>query len=132
MMSTTNIELFKNLSQYDVKGVYYDFHNDYDCLRVLFDQAILNIIFQNIRDNSLITLRFDDVTLTKVSFYNTSESQNLTVDNLYRGRVEVKGELTELSRDERAYFYLEFYEGQKIEFWARWITLDNLYIPPAS
>jgi hypothetical protein len=47
-----------------------------------------------------------------------------TLDTLYRGRVESNGELIEISEDGKSYFYLEFYEGQRIEFWARWLVLE--------
>jgi hypothetical protein len=55
-------------------------------------------------------------------FYETIPT--LTIDNLYKGKAEVEGGLIEFQNN-RGYFYLEFYEGQKIEFWSDGILVDK-------
>jgi len=66
------------------------------------------------------------VFIANFSFYpQIKETEGFTIDTLYRGRFETKGKLKELSDDRRGYFYLEFYEGQKIEFWAEYIVLNT-------
>jgi hypothetical protein len=117
-MKCTEIELFKNLAQYDWSGKYYDFHNDFYCSEVKFenDNLILNFISFN---NSLnVLMHFKDVSIIKFEINSLQEKQKLAIDNIYRGRFEKFGNLLEFSNDGKSYFYLEFYEGVKMEFFS--------------
>ena len=71
-----------------------------------------------------MSLKFTDVNITTIDFFNLKEVEGLTIDTLYRGRAELDGELIEVSEDGKGYFYLEFYEGQKLEFWAKYISVE--------
>ncbi len=125
MAMTTSLELFKNLAQYDYNNQYYDFHNDYNCETISYSQGILLIILKKMLDGVLLSLKFTDVKITKLAFSNVKEVGGLTIDTLYRGRAELNGELIEISEDGRGYFYLEFYEGQKMEFWAKSMDVEQ-------
>ncbi len=125
MIKSKEIQLFQNLSQYEYDGKYYDFHNDYDCLRVLFENAEdLTLIFRHTSDDRRISIRFREVELYKIEFFNTPKVSNLIIDNLYRGRFEFQGHLEELTPLNKGYFYLEFDEGQKIEFWSSGLLVN--------
>ena len=64
------------------------------------------------------------MTIANFSFFATKkETEGFDIDTLYRGRFEMGGKLEEFSNDSRGYFYLELYEGQKIEFWAEYVVL---------
>ena len=118
MKTLSNINLFDNLSQMKYNGVYYDFHNAFDFLRLeLLYNKILILYFKNIKDKKLVNLKFYDVQIERMECFNVFGVNNLTIDNIYRGRKENNGKLIEF-KDNKGYFYLEFYEGQKMEFWS--------------
>jgi hypothetical protein len=121
MIATSSIEFIKNLAQYNYNNQYYDFHNDYNCEKISYSNGILLILFKKLTNDDVLSLKFSDVTIKLFDFFN----EFLTLDTLYRGRVESNGELIEISEDGKSYFYLEFYEGQRIEFWARWLVLEH-------
>jgi len=125
MKLATSIEFIKNLVQYDYNNHYYDFHNDYSCEKISYSDSILLIVFKSLIDGLFLSLKFTEVKITTVDFFNVKEIEGLTLDNFYRGRVELNGELIEVSENGRGYFYLEFYEGQKMEFWAKDIGIEQ-------
>src|SRR5262245_58274690 len=113
-MLAITIELFKNLAQYNYDNQYYDFHNDYNCNKIVYSDSALSILFKRLNDDDSLSLRFTEVKITALDFFNMKEVESLTLDNLYRGRSEHNGELFEVSENGQGYFYLEFYEGQKM------------------
>ena len=119
------INFFENLSQYNWDGDFYDLHNNYECKKIFFSDEILLITFENIWKEKSVSLKFTGVRISAIDFYNSKGTENLTIDNIYRGRFEENGILKEISEEEQAYFYLEFYEGQKIEFWAKEISIHH-------
>ena len=123
MISATSIEILKSLTQCDYNTHFYDFHNDYSCEKLCYSEGELLILFKSLIDDISVSLKFTDVKISTFTFFNVKEAENLTLDTLYRGRAELEGELIEMSEDGRGYFYLEFYEGQKLEFWAKSIVL---------
>jgi hypothetical protein len=124
-IDSNKIELFQNISQFDFDKINYDFHNDFECVKVKFSNSVLVLLFKNIVDNFLVSLSFQKTTLTFCEFEFKEEFETLTIDNLYRGKFENDGKLVEFDSD-RGYFYLEFYEGQKIEFWSESIIVEKV------
>ncbi len=49
--------------------------------------------------------------------------EGFTIDTIYRGKVIVNNTLLETSSEDKVYFYLEFYEAQVMEFWAKYIEI---------
>jgi hypothetical protein len=124
MIAATSLEFFKNLAQYDYDNRYYDFHNDYNCEKIAYSEGTLLIILKKMVDEVLLSLKFTDVKIATIAFSNVKEVEGLIIDTLYRGRTELNGEVIEVSEDGRGYFYLEFYEGQKLEFWAKDVGIE--------
>ncbi|MEI6697290.1 MAG: hypothetical protein WCO13_14645 [Bacteroidota bacterium] len=124
-IDSKNIELLRNLSQFEFGNVYYDFHNDFDCVRISLENNFLIFLFKKIIEGYIISFRFDDVDLVKLEFINFSEFKNLTIDNIYRGRFEKNGQLLEYNNNEKSYFYLEFDQGSKMEFWSKEIVIEK-------
>ncbi len=120
-----DIELFKNLSQFDLEDVYYDFHNEFNCTKIYFSDRILFFLFEKISCRFVVKLSFFNVALERFDFCNFSQMNNLTIDSLYRGRYEKENKLFEFSNSGSSFFYLEFYEGGKIEFWCDEILVEN-------
>jgi hypothetical protein len=122
-----NIKLFENLAQNNYNGQYYDFHNNYLCTKILVKDNVLTLFFTN-NDNAIISLQFQDVSIEYLEFFNVKNINHLTIDNIYRGRYEKDGELVDITKSGKYYFYLEFVEGQKVEFFARNIILNEINI----
>ncbi|MFV0468255.1 MAG: hypothetical protein ACK5MK_04915 [Dysgonomonas sp.] len=125
IITATSIEFFKNLAQYDYNNQYYDFHNDYSCEKLSYSDGILLILFKSLIDGIFLSLKFTDVKIIVLDFFYVKDVENLTLDNLYRGKFEFNGELVEVSEDGKGYFYLEFYEGQKLEFWTYGVNIEQ-------
>ena len=126
MIAATSIRLFINLAQYNYGNQYYDLHNDYSCEKVSFEDGVLLVIFKSFINDKCLLLKFTDVKITNLSLFSVKGVESLTLDNLYRGRFEINGELIEVADDGKGYFYLEFYEGQKLGFWAKGMDIEQM------
>ena len=124
LLLAKSVEPFRNLCQYDYDYYDYDFHNDYDCENVTLKDDVLFINFKQEANGNSLSLIFSDVELKQFEFFNVNNSKTLTIDNVYRGRVKIDGELVEYL-GEKGYFYLEFYEGQRLEFWAKSVGIEE-------
>lgn len=124
-IDSRKIEILKNLSQFEFGNIYYDFHNDFDCIGISLENKFLILLFKKIIDGSIISFRFENVDLVNFEFTNFSEFENLTIDNIYRGRFEKNGLLMESNNQQKSYFYLEFDQGSKLEFWSEAILIER-------
>jgi len=75
------------------------------------------------RNGKSVLLKFTGVSIENLDFFNFKDFNNLTLDTLYRGRVVDGNRVIEISNYNQGYFYLEFYEGPKLEFWANAVEL---------
>lgn len=126
MIKSKDLPFFKNLSQFEYEIGFFDLHNDFDCEKVSLNTSkVLSIIFKRISDKEPFELTFSNVNIEILEFFNVKDIKNLTIDNLYRGRFERKGELLESLEDGRGFFYMEFYEGQKLEFWSSGVEFSK-------
>jgi hypothetical protein len=125
-LESREIEMFKNLSQFEAGQICHDFHNDFDCIKLLFESTFLILLFRNIKYDSFVSFKFEKAILERVEFLNFEDLKKLTVDNIYRGRSQRGNELIEFDFDGRAYFYIDFYEGPKIELWCKNISIDGM------
>lgn len=126
MIKPDQIELLNDLSQSEYNGRYYDLHNDFNCQSIEFTP--LNTFVLKFCHNSLknkLSLTFHDVQVESFKFFNSNDVDGLTIDTLYRGRAEHNGRLLEFLHSNLGYFYLEFYEGQKVEFWSSGISIGT-------
>ena len=119
-VNTLDLEIFKDLLEFNVEEIYYDLHNDFDCLNLNFENDTLVLTLKGI-NSSMLYVKFRNVELT---LFNFSENSNIsTIDSLYRGKFEIDNKLVE-SKDKLGYIYLEFYDGVKLEFWAESIEIQ--------
>lgn len=128
MINAKNIYFFKDLTQLKYQENYYDLHNDYDCTIIDFNGDNLSFKLKKIKDKTIVILKFSNASITKINFFNEIGVDRLTINILYRGRFEKNGELLDISENNQSYFYMEFEEGQTIEFWAENIIIEP-YIP---
>jgi hypothetical protein len=124
LLLAKSIELLENLCQYEFDNRYYDFHNDYTCESISLTDTVLFINFKQEISGGTISLVFTDVEVKQFIFFNVTDTKTLTIDNVYRGRALIDNELKEFI-EEKGYFYLEFYEGQMLEFWAKSVGVKN-------
>lgn len=106
-----DIKLFQNLIYYGD----YDFHNDYECCKILCSGSELKLFFENTKKEILMIV-FSNVTISEI--HQSVNSRIDTIDILYRGRFEENNQLKEYSEDGKGYFYLSFYNDEEIQFWA--------------
>lgn len=122
-LKASKIELFKNLAQFEFDQDYYDFHNDFNCTRVSFINNCIELLLKHTIGNEEVFLKFLNAEIKKLNFEYNNEKGGLTIDNLYRGRFEVEGDLHEFNSNQKSFYYLEFYEGQTIEFFCESIEI---------
>lgn len=70
--------------------------------------------------NNEVYISFEEVIIENMTF---NINNDRIIDSLYRGRTEINGELVDVLENNFSYFYLEFYEGNKIEFWAKYLSI---------
>lgn len=126
-MNVLDIELFKNLCQWDLEpDNYRDLHNDFACVGIEFAGRSLHLQFQELAKSAQkLDIEFTDVDLIRISIDFRNPIANLTIDNLHRGRFEINGSLIEADEEERGYFYLQFYEGPEMEFWSKSVYVNS-------
>lgn len=119
-------ELFKNIAQLDCAGKYFDFHNEYVCTNLFLNQKCLTLNLIHSITGANISLIFNGISITKFDFpFKDAIEPGLTLDNVYRGRYELDNNLFEFDYNNRSYYYLEFYEGFKIEFFSTSLQLQT-------
>lgn len=124
MVLATSLELFKDLTQQDYNHRRFDFHNEFNCEMLKYEEGNLSMLLRSVADDASVQLKFIEVEISSALFFNIKDAAGLTIDTLYRGRAQVDGGLVEISKEGKGYFYLEFYEGQKFEFWAKYMDVE--------
>ena len=118
MIKAKDIEIFKNISQEEYGGRYYDFHNDFDCVKISMAKKELMLDLKSVLNKQIVKICFLNVSIVMFDFFNLNNEIELTIDNLYRGKTVVNGNLVEFENHVNGYFYLDFVDGQKVEFWS--------------
>lgn len=126
IIKAEEMKLFKNLAVFQYENIYYDFHNGFDFKRILLTNNNIELQFKHTSNGNVVLLIFSKAEIVKLDFEFTNNNGVLTIDNLYRGRFEVEGKLEEFNVEQKSYYYLEFYEGQKLEFFCETIKLINV------
>ena len=120
MMNCEEVELFQNyaLSLFDSKV--YDVHNDYDCIQFKILQERIELVFSEVRfPKPLKTLHvvFHGVELVEITSITKSVLDLKVIDNIYRGRfLNKEDSLVELNENGKGYFFIEFYDDFKLNF----------------
>ena len=129
----TDAELFKNLVEIQNNGIYIDLHNDYYCSQLIYEPGKSNDLLLEFsligKENPFkkIEIVFSDIKIKKMSLQLLNNfHNNLTIDNIYRGRFQVGDELYERSKNGRSYYYMDFVEGCAIELFARFVKANLL------
>jgi hypothetical protein len=130
MTGFSKIELFKDLTilgKDDNKT--YDLHNEYNCFAITYDSNLntLLIAFDPVNlSKAKICLSFEEVIIVKFALTLPNSKDSATINSFYRGRFEKNGELFEYSAKDQGYFYVEFENGSKFEFFSRRFQLLDI------
>ncbi|MCA6451223.1 MAG: hypothetical protein IM598_15900 [Chitinophagaceae bacterium] len=124
-MQLIDVKLFEDLNQREFGKKYYDFHNDFVCSNISLVDSCFILLMKSISADFIVSIKFLNAEIQKMEFGLNSINNGLTIDSLYRGRIEKNGELLDLSIDGKSLCYLEFYEGQRIEILCTDILVDK-------
>ena len=107
-LDITNSSLFTSLLEINFEDCIYDIHNDFDLksIRYCNVKSLLEFNFDEAKGNITIDLSFKDVDL--LSFKIPVDQEDITIDNLHRGRYEYLNKLYDEYNGKRC-FYIEFY-----------------------
>lgn len=123
MIDLTDVELFESLVGIESDNGFIDLHNNYDCTSVQYsvEKKLFEVFFQ--AANSNVVLQFKDAVISKFNLLPKRAEDSCTLNNFYRGRFEVNGELFEYSPARARYYYIEFEEGDTFEILAQQVFL---------
>ena len=125
IIELTDSLLFENISFLKHENISIDIHNDYDFRELLFEQTRMALLFvEEINHNKFIEFIFEDIGLTKFKITQFEVPDSVTIDNFYRGKVELNGVLIEQDSNNKKYFYLDFLEDIQIELWCSRLYLN--------
>ena len=128
-MDLTNSELFKDLTAISEENQFFDLHNDYSCKAISYDSAtkVLRAIFEPCKSKTNnLCLEFTEARIAKLFFYFSCSQDASTISAFYRGRFEIEGELLEYLKSDERYFYIDFQEEDKLEVFAKKVSLFEL------
>jgi len=115
-----NIELFKQLFEIEINGVWYDLHNDFVLKNLIEYEKKIKLRFINEDRNETIEIIFSNVIIDKSNLKN---EENLTIDNFHRCRYLHEGKLFDVFENRMA-FMLEFLPNILIELRCESITIE--------
>ena len=118
-------ELFRNLIEIDFQGIYYNLHNDFKCIKVNFNRGnnILSLKFKREIDNLYLNVILFETKIDVFDLVNLEVLNYFTLDLLYRGRFEKSGKLLEFDESGFSFYYLEFTNETKINFFCDYLIV---------
>lgn len=132
-ISLPQSELFKDIVAIDLDGIYLDLHNDYDCIRVLYNAAYneFRLTFKRVNlatdaNYDLVDLIFVDALMETCLFVFDEDVPDdfKTIDLLYRGRFENETALAEFDGSGRSLYYIVFYSGIELKVFATSLIVE--------
>jgi len=116
-------ELFEPILDFKMGNEYIDLHNDFNCIEIqeIVDKQNIIFLFDSLQnDNKKIALLFELAKITENKFKLSDISKSTTLSNFHRGKFENRNStLSEINEKGQKYFYLDFFEGQHIEIFAK-------------
>lgn len=121
-IKASEFDILQNLLQHNYLNVYFDFHNNYDCIEISLKEDMLTLIFKECLTLDIVKMTFLEV---KITFFKMNHQNSIGIpDLLYRGRYMMGNELIEYSEN-KGYFYLDFEEGVQLEFWSNRMLFEK-------
>lgn len=132
-ISLTQSELFKNSITLDLDDANLDLHNDYDCIRLVYNGTYneFRLTFKRVTletdvNYNLVDVVFIDAVMDTCLFVFDEDISDefKTIDMLYRGRFENGNELAEFDSSGRSLYYISFYSGIELKVFAKAIIVE--------
>ncbi|WP_212001427.1 hypothetical protein [Chitinophaga sp. HK235] len=120
----THIELFETLLSGDIGDMYYDLHNDFECIRITYSLVEKKLELRFINDDYKLIVSFLGARLGHCNFNPTKPGKGNDMDLFYRGRFEMNNNLHEMTSKGEYYFYISFLEGDALEIFSRQALLE--------
>lgn len=118
----THTALFDTLLSGEIGDMYYDLHNDFECIRITYSLIEKKLELRFTNDDDRIIITFHDARLGGCSLHPTQARS--TMDLFYRGRFEMNNNLHEMTSKGEYYYYLAFLEQDKLEVFARQVVME--------
>ncbi|MBC9931325.1 hypothetical protein [Chitinophaga qingshengii] len=118
----THTILFDTLLSGEIGDMYYDLHNDFECIRISYSLLEKKLELRFTNDDDRIIVTFYDARLGVCSFHPTQPRS--TLDLFHRGRFEMNNNLHEMTSRGEYYYCLSFMETDKLEVFARQVVME--------
>ncbi|WON92498.1 hypothetical protein ACLCDV_19185 [Sphingobacterium sp. Lzh-3] len=132
-ISLTQAELFKNNITLDLDDAHLDLHNDYECIRLVYNRTYneFRLTFKrvtletDVNYNQVDVVFIDAVIDTCLFVFDEDVSDKFrTIDLLYRGRFENGDKLAEFDGSGRSLYYISFYSGLELKVFAKALEVE--------
>jgi hypothetical protein len=125
MIKLTDVELLESILEVQVGNKHIDFHNEYTFVKINFgieQERIMEFTFREDKTNNNVILQFNGASIVKFEM-GLGVANSYVLDQFYRGRYDFGGELFDINENGERYFYLNFYEGEYFEIFAKDVFL---------
>ncbi len=132
-ISLTQSELFKNSITLDLDDAHLDLHNDYDCIRLVYNGTYneFRLTFKRVTletdvNYNQVDVVFIDAVMDTCLFVFDEDvfDEFRTIDLLYRGRFENGNKLAEFDGSGRSLYYISFYSGVELKVFAKALEVE--------
>lgn len=124
-MKAIDIELFGDspLVCFEYKGSHIDLHNNFNCCELRLENDRMTFTFQEIQGPKKVQIVFERVILKVLNLVFLEKDDMETIVLFYRGGYVYEGNCMYVVDEVKAYFYCDFYEGLKLEFFAEEVSI---------
>jgi hypothetical protein len=132
-ISLTQAELFKNNITLDLDDAHLDLHNDYECIRLVYNRTYneFRLTFKrftletDVNYNQVDVVFIDAIMDNCLFVFDEDVSDKFrTIDLLYRGRFENGDKLAEFDGSGRSLYYISFYSGLELKVFAKALEVE--------
>ncbi|WP_343570268.1 hypothetical protein [Sphingobacterium sp.] len=132
-ISLTQFELFKNSITLDLDDAHLDLHNDYECIRLVYNRTYneFRLTFKrftletDVNYNQVDVVFIDAIMDNCLFVFDEDVSDKFrTIDLLYRGRFENGDKLAEFDGSGRSLYYISFYSGLELKVFAKALEVE--------
>lgn len=129
----TQSELFKDNIMIDLDDAHLDLHNDYDCIRLVYNRTYneFRLTFKRVTletdvNYNQVDVVFIDAVMDTCLFVFDEDvfDEFRTIDQLYRGRFENGDKLAEFDGSGRSLYYISFYSGLELKVFAKALEVE--------
>ncbi|NML36509.1 hypothetical protein HHL17_04805 [Chitinophaga sp. G-6-1-13] len=118
----THTALFDTLLSGEIGDMYYDLHNDFECIRITYSLIEKKLELRFINDDDRIVITFLDARLGGCSLNPAQPGSTLAL--FYRSHFEMNNNHHEMTSKGEYYYQLEFLEETKLEVFARQVVME--------